>query len=191
MKKALRLAVLTAVVVLVLGSCSAVLGVVFPNQFELSGAAYTVDKLYILNYGQFGTANHYLDIWLVSDGISVDANAVASGAGDQISFYTISATPTLGEGTITYGGDFFGAAGTMYEGSPVYIGANYSASVADATYTLNGGTLDVSRSRVGDDYIIDFEGTTDTGLTVTAHYRGPLEGNVITVPTPSQTPKIQ
>ena len=113
-----------------------------------------------------------------------------SGYGDEIGFFLISPTPTLGEGTFTFTGDFYGSVNTMYAGR-AYLGADFSAGTSTAIYTLESGLLTVSRARVGDDYILDFKGTVEDGSTVTAHFRGPLEGAIIEASTEDPIPSIR
>jgi hypothetical protein len=151
------------------------LGFIIPSRFEVDGADYDVAKFYILDYGDwFGNQRYYLDLWLVSEGVLVNASGEGVGTGDVIGLFLISSTPTLGEGTFTYVDDFEGEAGTTY-GGRVYIGADYNASTADANLPINSGLVEVRKSARGDDYIISFEGTVDSGAAVTARYRGPLE----------------
>jgi len=176
MKKRILIVLVVVILALLLGSCNIVLGFIFPNEFTIGGASYEISKLYILNYGTFDTTNHYLDLWLVSDGIVINSLGQGSGAGDLITFWTIDSTPTLGEGTFTFNADFAGPPGTLYGGGS-YVGADYAAGDADGSYGVAGGVLTVARPRFGDDYILDFTGTTDTGASFTAHYRGPSAAN--------------
>ncbi|MCK4514795.1 MAG: hypothetical protein KAU31_06025 [Spirochaetaceae bacterium] len=191
MKRGLRIGLVVGAFVLLLGSCSAVLGFISPNQFTIAGSSYDSAKMYVLNYGQLENNNYYLDVWLVSDGIIVNTEGHGSGSGDEIGFFLISPTPTLGEGTFTVTSfeDYYGSVNTMYAGS-VYLGANFSAGTSTAMYPFASGLLTVSRARVGDDYILNFEGTVEGGSTITAHYRGPLEGTVIDVPTGAPVPHL-
>ena len=130
MRRGLRIGLVVGAFVLLLGSCSAVLGFISPNQFTVAGASYDSAKMYILNYGQFETSNYYLDVWLVSDGIIVNTEGQGSGSGDEIGFFLISPTPTLGEGTFTFNADFYGSVNTMYAGR-AYLGADFSAGHND------------------------------------------------------------
>ena len=175
MKDKARLVLMCVLAGLLLGSCTMVLGFIIPNRIQVDGAEFDISKFYLLNYGRLvDNQNHYLDLWLVSDGVVIDPTGEGAGTGDVIGLWLISSTPTLGEGTFQFVEDFFGSPGTMYAGR-VYAGADYGASSADATYNLSGGTVEVSRPAIGDDYIIEFTGTAEGGIQVSARYRGPLE----------------
>ena len=177
MKRRIWTALVVAGIALLLGSCTAVLGFIFPNEFNVAGSSYSLSKMYVLNYGQYGTSNYYLDVWLTSDGIVIDSTGQGSGEGEQIGFYLISAAPTLGEGTFTYSDNSDGPAGTMY-GGVAFVGGDFAAGTADAMYFHGGGVLTVKLTMVGDDYVLDFTGTTDQGVEISAHYRGPIEAEI-------------
>jgi hypothetical protein len=184
MKAKLRLLALLVTGILVLSSCGALLDFIIPDRFKVDGTEYDVAKFYILYYGELtDNGKYYLDLWLVSEGVVVNSSGEGAGTGDVIGLYVISSTPTLGEGTFTFVDDFEGEPGTMY-GGRAFVGADYGEGTADATYVLNGGTLNVRTSAIGDDYILDFEGTAEGGVNITARYRGPLENQYDMTDTP-------
>ena len=93
----------------------------------------------------------------------------------------------MNEGTHTFNDDAFGSVNTVRGGS-VFIGGNFTARTATGVYDLDGRILTIERARIGEDYIIDFEGTAEGGIAITAHYRGPLESPIIDITTGNPTP---
>ena len=54
-----------------------------------------------------------------------------------------------------------------------FVNARTTWSGGETDETRNG-SLTVRQSLVGDDYVLIFEGTSDSGAVVTARYRGPV-----------------
>ena len=185
----LRRAILLGVIVLMtlaLGSCGWVLGFLFPNEFEVTGATFEISKMYVVNHGKNAEGNFDIFVWLVSDGISATANNSWSGSGDEIGFWINTSTSALAEGTYGYNPETTHYTSTLYYGL-ARVGYSFSTYETDSDHVINGGTLDIWRATLGDDWVIDFDGAGTNGETIYAHFRGPLEISVIDGPALSST----
>ena len=171
MRKRLRafaLIVVVVVAVVTLGSCRMVLGVLFPNQLEFQGAEIELDKMYVIQWGSNGQGGNQVSIYLMSPGMTMDSNGNFAGSGSYVYAELSIVTNSLQTGDYDWNSSLDFVNGTLYWGG---VNPSWSASDFGTTYNINGGSVSVEQSLVGNLWIIDMEMSTTNG-TVYAHYRG-------------------
>ena len=184
----IQVAVLVAAV-LALGSCGFLFGVIFPNEFIVDGATFGATKVYAVNWGQNASGNYDIEIYMVPDTMSIDADGYLTGQGDYAWFWINTLAPAIGANTYAFNpsaSEFI--PGTLYWGGAVLGFGTASPSF----YFLEGGVLDIATAVIGDEFIFDFyDGGLASGGQFEAFFRGELAQALITAPTPSVRPNVK
>ena len=186
---------LVVAMVVALGSCSFILGVLIPNEFVIDGTSYEVTKAYAVNWGLNVDGNYDIEIYLVPDTISIGSDGFLIGQGDYAWFWINTAAPVIGENSypINTGANFIPT--TLYNAGVVRDFGKPIPFSDSLNYLESGGVLDISTTVLGDEFIFDYvDGALITLGSFEAFFRGELDQPLITASpsvVPSRSPLLQ